>query len=93
MSQYPSESPFQDLPGALVEEMLSRYKELGEKLTKSFEEVQTHRERIKQSLSDQNLLKDDAQVVGSRLHPTCCGVDGSYAIERLSTLGSSIENE
>src|SRR5574341_1604307 len=82
MEQTP-ESPFRDLPEALVEEMLSRYKQLGEKLSQSFEEVQRSRERVRNSLKSQNLLKDDSRIITSHVHPTTCGVDGSYAIERL----------
>lgn len=77
------ESPFQDLPEALVEEMLSQYKVLGEKLSQSFEEVRSRRDEIRESLDIQKLLKDDSVIIGSHVHPTTCGVDGSYAIERL----------
>ena len=82
MEQTP-ESPFQDLPEALVEEMLSRYKQLGEKLSQSFEEVLQSRDKVREALKNQKLLKDDSMIISSHVHPTTCGVDGSYAIERL----------
>ena len=77
------ESPFQDLPEALVEEMLSQYKRLGERLSESFEEVLRSRDKVRESLKTQKLLRDDSTVIASHVHPTTCGVDGSYAIERL----------
>lgn len=77
------ESPFQDLPEALVEEMLSRYKQLGEKLSQSFEEVLQSRDKVREALKNQKILKDDSMIISSHVHPTTCGVDGSYAIERL----------
>jgi hypothetical protein len=77
------ESPFQDLPEGLVEEMLSQYKTLGERLSKSLEEVQRSRAKVRDSLTNHKLLRDDATVIRSHIHPTTCGIDGSYAIERL----------
>jgi len=78
-----SESPFQDLPEGLVEEMLSQYKSLGQKLSDAMEEVRGSRNKIRESLKSHKLLKDDATIIRSHIHPTSCGVDGSYAIERL----------
>lgn len=83
MERTPSESPFQDLPEGLVEEMLSQYKELGERLSESLEEVQRSRANVRDSLNSQKLLKDDATVIRSHVNPTTCGIDGSFAIERL----------
>lgn len=77
------QSPFEDLPEALVEEMLSHYKRLGEQLSASLEEIQSNREKIRDSLSSENLLKNDSTIIRSHAYPTTCGVDGSYAVERL----------
>src|SRR2546427_3588080 len=77
------ESPFEDLPEALVEEMLSHYKKLGEQLSASLKEIQSHKEKIRESLGSQNLLRTDSAIIRSHAYPTTCGVDGSYAIERL----------
>src|SRR5438128_11872391 len=77
------ESPFEDLPEALVEEMLSHYKRLGEQLAASLDEIQSNKEKIRASLSSQNLLRSDSAIIRSHAHPTTCGVDGSYAMERL----------
>ena len=83
MERQVPESPFEDLPEALVEEMLSHYKRLGEQLSASLEEIQSHREKIRESLGSQNLLRADSAIIRSHAYPTTCGVDGSYAIERL----------
>ena len=83
MERTTSESPFEDLPEALVEEMLSHYKRLGEQVTASLQELQSRRDKIRESLIVANLLRSDSKIILSHVHPTTCGVDGSYAIERL----------
>src|SRR5438093_12247995 len=83
MERQAPESPFEDLPEALVEEMLSHYKRLGEQLSASLQEIQSNKEKIRESLGSQNLLRADSAIIRSHTYPTTCGVDGSYAIERL----------
>ena len=76
------EQPFAELPEALVEEMLSTSEKVGESLYNAFNEIQENRGRIRGQLEDRNILKKDAEV-GYPGIPTTCGVDGSYAVERL----------
>jgi len=76
------QTPFAELPEALVEEMLSRSELVGDKLYESFKEIQNNKAKIRKQLQDQNILKHDAEV-GYPGIPTTCGVDGSYAVERL----------
>ena len=83
MERLAPESPFEDLPEALVEEMLSHYKRLGDQLSASLDEIQSQKEKIRASLSSQNLLRSDSAIIRSHAYPTTCGVDGSYAMERL----------
>ena len=83
MERLAPESPFEDLPEALVEEMLSRYKRLGDQLSASLDEIQSQKKKIRASLSSQNLLRSDSAIIRSHAYPTTCGVDGSYAMERL----------
>jgi hypothetical protein len=78
-----SDSIFADLPEALVEEMLSHYKKLGEDMTKSLDEVQNARDQIRGLLKSHSLLNNDATVIRSLANPTTCAVDGGRAIERL----------
>ncbi len=67
----PGERPFGELPAALVDEVLKRTEELGQKLLGDFEQVRARRQEWRESLERAGLLR-----------PTC-GVDGSYAVERL----------
>ena len=77
-----TEQPFAELPEALVEEMLAKSETVGEGLYIAFKEVQENKERIRKQLQDENILKKDSEV-GYPGIPTTCGVDGSYAVERL----------
>ena len=76
------EQPFAELPEALVEEMLSKSEEVGSSLYDSFKEIQRNKEDIRHQLSSKGFLKRDSEV-GYPSIPTTCGVDGSYAVERL----------
>ena len=77
------DDPFDELPEALVEEMLNQCDELGETLSKSFRELFERKNEIRKDMMDQNLLKRDTEISSAPTHPTTCGVDGSYAIEKL----------
>ncbi|MCK4637079.1 MAG: hypothetical protein KAT49_04290 [Methanomicrobia archaeon] len=77
------ENPFEELPGALVEEMLNQCDELGENLSKSFRKLFESKDEIRKNLKNQNLLKKDIEILSAPTYPTTCGVDGSYAIEKL----------
>ena len=76
------EQPFAELPEALVEEMLSKSEMVGESLYVAFKEIQENKEKIRRQLQDENTLKKDTEI-GYPGIPTTCGVDGSYAVERL----------
>lgn len=78
-------TPFEELPEALVEEMLSKSTELGEKLSTSFREIQEKKQDTRKELKNKGLLKNDSDFIKTPVHPTTCGVDGSYAIEKLLT--------
>lgn len=76
------QTPFAELPEALVEEMLSKSEQVGDKLYDSFKEIQDNRAKMRKQLQDQNIMKHDAEV-GYPGIPTTCGIDGSYVVERL----------
>lgn len=78
------EQPFAELPEALVEEMLSKSELVGDRLYDSFKEIQNNKAKIRKQLQEQNILKQDTEV-GYPGIPTTCGVDGSYAVEKLLT--------
>jgi len=72
--------PFEELPEALVEEMLNQSETIGDLLFHKFHELQNKREELRDRL-EQDIKKD--RELGYSTPPTTCGVDGSYAIERL----------
>lgn len=77
-----AERPFGELPAALVDEVLKRTEDLSQKLLKNYEQVRAHRQEWRESLERAGLLRRDAELPYMPI-PTTCGVDGSYAIERL----------
>lgn len=76
------QTPFVELPEALVEEMLSKSGVIGEQLYHSFEAIQKNKEKMRKQLREGNLLKHESELGYSEI-PTTCGIDGSYAVERL----------
>ena len=76
------ESPFADLPAALVEEVLGRTEVVGLALLGSFREMRAQRATWRAKLAEAGLLRRESDLVYVPI-PTTCGVDGSYAIERL----------
>lgn len=76
------ERPFGELPAALVDEVLKRTEDLGQKLLGDFEQVRARRQEWRESLERAGLLHRDAELPYMPI-PTTCGVDGSYAVERL----------
>ncbi len=76
------QDPFVELPGALVEEMLSKSDEAGNILFRSFQGLENARDNMRQQLLKEKRLFRDADL-GCTDIPTTCGIDGSYAIERL----------
>lgn len=76
------ERPFGELPAALVDEVLKRTGELSQKLLGDFEQVRARRQEWRGSLERAGLLRRDAELPYMPI-PTTCGVDGSYAVERL----------
>ena len=77
-------SPFNDLPAALVDEVIQCSQGVGERLLASFEQVRTDRQRYREQLTAAGLLRRESDLENPHI-PTCCGVDGSYAVERLLT--------
>ena len=84
MSDRVTERPFAELPAALVEEVLDRTEGLGRELLQSFEAMRAQRQARRAQLANAGLLRREADLPPVPI-PTTCGVDGSYAIERLLT--------
>lgn len=77
--------PFAELPSALVEEALSLTQTLGEQLLATFESMRIERGTWRSQLDAAGFLQRDANLPYVS-PPTTCGIDGSYAVERLLTV-------
>ena len=77
------ENPFDELPEALVEEMLSQCDELGQELSRSFKKVYDSKKEIREKLKSAGILRRDTLLSVAPSHPTSCGIDGAFAVERL----------
>lgn len=82
MESVERERPFGELPAALVDEVLKRTEDLSQKLLGDFEQMRALRQEWRESLERAGLLRRDAELPYMPI-PTTCGVDGSYAVERL----------
>lgn len=76
------ETPFADLPAALVEEVLGQTVAVAEDLLGSFRKVREDRETLRRQLIESGMVISESSL-GYPPVPTTCGADGSYAIERL----------
>ena len=73
---------FRELPRLLVDEVLDRTKGIGQELLQSFEELREKKEEWRKQLVSSGMVKRDSSLPRAQ-SPTTCGVDGSYAVERL----------
>ena len=80
----PDQTPFADLPAALVDEVLSQTSTVAQDLLTSFKEVRRDRETLRAELANSGLVVTESSL-GYPPLPTTCAADGSYAIERLLT--------
>jgi hypothetical protein len=78
------QTPFADLPAALVEEVLCQTSTVAERLLHSFQTIRTDREALRGKLLSSGLVIAESSL-GYPPLPTTCAADGSYAIERLLT--------
>jgi hypothetical protein len=78
------QTPFADLPAALVEEVLGQTSAVAEGLLSSFSKIRKDRESLRSQLAKSGLVVSESSL-GYPPLPTTCAADGSYAIERLLT--------
>jgi hypothetical protein len=78
------QTPFVDLPAALVEEVLSQTTEVAADLLASFQKIRTNRAELREQLIQKSWVISESSL-GYPPLPTTCATDGSYAIERLLT--------
>lgn len=84
MTLVDEQAPFVDLPALLVEEVLEKASAVGNELCETLRRLKEERARYRQILLDRRLILHESSF-GYPPLPTTCGVDGSYAIERLLT--------
>lgn len=73
---------FGDLPHALVEELLKKCEGIGHVLVSNFEQMRSLRDSIRHKLRNDGLLRNKAMLRYQSI-PTCCAVDGAYAVEKM----------
>lgn len=78
------QTPFADLPAALVEEVLSQSETVAEGLFADFQKVREDRETLRKRFLQTGIVTSES-TLGYPPLPTTCAADGSYAIERLLT--------
>lgn len=83
MIEIQHENPFNELPEALVVDMLNQCDYIGLKLLKSFRDLYKMRKDIRKTLKENKLLKKDTDIMLPPTYPTSCAVDGSFSIEKL----------
>ena len=82
MTEPRNDRPFADLPSALVDEVLQRTESVAQGLMGDLERVREGRARWRERLLQEGLLRREHDLPYVPI-PTTCGVDGSYAVERL----------
>lgn len=78
------QTPFADLPAALVEEVLGQSAAVAEGLLADFLKIREDREALRKQLMHSGIVVSES-TLGYPPLPTTCGTDGSYAMERLLT--------
>ena len=79
----PFKGPFKELPEALVEDMLDKCNGISRKLSNTFQKLLDTKKEARQILKKEKLLRKDSELTITPAHPTTCGVDGAFAIEKL----------
>lgn len=74
--------PFSDLPAALLEDVIQKTAEVGERLLDEFKAMLDSRASAREALENEGLLLNEHSLDTSHI-PTTCAADGTYAIERL----------
>ena len=78
-----SDTPFDELPEALVEEMLGSCDKIATDLSKHFKEIIVKKKEHREVLQERGVLRNKDELPTTPTYPTSCGVDGSYSIEKL----------
>lgn len=79
-----SSTPFAELPAGLVEEALNLVTSEADVLLTAFQKMKADMSVYRKALEDRRWIRHESDL-GYPPWPTTCGVDGSYAIDRLLT--------
>ena len=85
MDSIQQHSPFEDLPEALVEELLDQSQRLGYDISTSLKSLHDKKSHHRSTLNKRGLIGKQSELFDD-IHPTTCGIDGSYVVERLISL-------
>lgn len=77
-----NDQPFGDLPGALVEELMTQAEDVGHRYIAQLETLRAQREDIRAQMRDEGLLARQNDLPAAE-EPTTCGVDGARITENL----------
>jgi len=83
MIEITPKNPFNELPEALIVDMLNQCDTIGAKLSASFQNLYKDKKDIREKLKEEALLKKDSELMLPPTNPTTCAVDGSFSIEKL----------
>lgn len=75
-------TPFSDLPAALVDDVIQQTGRAAEVLLTALHEMRLDQANLRSALEQRGLVQHESDLGYAPL-PTTCGIDGSYAIERL----------
>lgn len=78
-------TPFAELPAALVDEVLTQTKDVSQRLLSAFGDLKAKKDTWRSELFKKDLIQKQAALPFVNT-PTTCGIDGSMAIERLLAL-------
>ena len=78
------QTPFADLPAALVDDVLGQTSAVARELLASFRGIREKRGTLRATLVDSGIVIAESSL-GYPSLPTTCAADGSYAIEQLLT--------
>jgi len=76
-------SEFSQLPQAMVKDVLTQTDAVKNHLFYKFQELIERRDEYRAILLEEGLLQNDSDLPSIDSIPTACGVDGSFAIDRL----------
>ncbi len=83
MTRITEDTPFSELPEALVEELLFSCNSVSTKLSSHFKEILQLKEKSRDILLNEKILKNIDDLSTTPTFPTSCGIDGAYITERL----------